>query len=154
MSRELQLSQPVLAGELLQPSDHPCGPSLDPLQQPRVLLVLGAPELHAVLQVGSHESGIEGQNHLPRPAGRASSDAAQDPGGLLGCKRTLLTRVSLSSTDIPKSFSSGLLPSYSPPKLYQCLGLPRPSWCRTWYLALLNCMRLARAHLSSLPSSL
>jgi len=38
---------------------------------------------------GSHESRVEGQNHLPRPAGRASFDEAQDMVGLLGCDRTL-----------------------------------------------------------------
>ncbi|KAM6384895.1 dTDP-D-glucose 4,6-dehydratase isoform 4-T5 [Alca torda] len=32
------------------------------------VLVVRTPELHAVLQVGSHKSGIEGQNHLPRSA--------------------------------------------------------------------------------------
>ncbi|KAK4816919.1 hypothetical protein QYF61_024929 [Mycteria americana] len=46
-----QLSQPVLAGEVLQPSHHFRGPPLDPLQQLHVLLVLRAPELDAVLQV-------------------------------------------------------------------------------------------------------
>jgi len=34
--------------------------------------------MDAGLQVGSHESGAEGQNPLPRPAGHASLDAAQD----------------------------------------------------------------------------
>jgi len=42
---------------------------LDPLQQFHVLLVLRAPELNAVLQVRSHQSRVEGQNHLSRPAG-------------------------------------------------------------------------------------
>jgi len=60
-----QLPQPGLVGEVLQPSDHLRGPSLDPLQHIHVLLVLGAPELDAGLQVGSHESGVQGQNHLP-----------------------------------------------------------------------------------------
>ncbi|KAK4815949.1 hypothetical protein QYF61_010443 [Mycteria americana] len=45
-----KLSQPILVGEVLQPSDHFCGPPLDPLQQLHVLLVLRAPELDAVLQ--------------------------------------------------------------------------------------------------------
>jgi len=45
--------------------------------------MLGAPELDAVLQVGSHESGVKGQKHLPRPAGQASFDAA-----VLGLART------------------------------------------------------------------
>jgi len=31
----------------------------------------------------------KGQNHLPRPAGHASFDAAEDMVGLLGCERTL-----------------------------------------------------------------
>jgi len=46
--------------------------------------VLGAPELDAGLQVGSHLSEEEGQNHLPRPAGHASCDATEDMDGLLG----------------------------------------------------------------------
>jgi len=40
--------------------------------------VLRAPELDAVLQVGSHENGVKGQNHLLRPADHASLNAAQD----------------------------------------------------------------------------
>jgi len=73
-----QLSQPVLIAEVLQPSDHLRGPPLDPLQHIHVLPMLGAPELDAGLQVGSHENGVKGQNPLPRPAGHASLDAAQD----------------------------------------------------------------------------
>ncbi|KAK4826723.1 LOW QUALITY PROTEIN: hypothetical protein QYF61_010976 [Mycteria americana] len=97
-----QLSQPVLIGEVLQLSDHFRGPPLDPLQQLHVLLVLRAPELDAVLQVGSHQSRAEGQNHLPRPAGHASLDAAQDTAGLLGCERTLLGHVQLFIHQYPK----------------------------------------------------
>ncbi|KAK4824658.1 hypothetical protein QYF61_017031 [Mycteria americana] len=97
-----QLSQPVLVGEVLQPSDHFCGPPLDPLQQLHVLLVLRAPELDAVLQVGSQQSRVEGQNHLPRPAGHASFDAAQDTVGLLGCKRTLSAHVQLFIHQYPQ----------------------------------------------------
>lgn len=33
--------------------------------------MLKAAELNAVLQVWSHESRAEGENHLPRPAGRS-----------------------------------------------------------------------------------
>jgi len=51
--------------------------------------MLGAPELDAGLQVGSHESRVKGQNHLSRPTGHAALDAAQDMVGFLGCKRTL-----------------------------------------------------------------
>ena len=57
--------------------------------------MLGAPELDAGLQVGSHESGVKGQNPLPRPAGHAALDTARDTVGFLGCKRTLLARVEL-----------------------------------------------------------
>ena len=54
--------------------DHLQGPPLDLLQQHSVL-VLGAPELDAVLQVGSHESGVEAQNNLPGLAGLTPLDA-------------------------------------------------------------------------------
>ncbi|KAK4830883.1 hypothetical protein QYF61_013812 [Mycteria americana] len=67
-----------------------------------VFPVLRTPELDAVLQVGSHQSRVEGQNHLPRPAGHASFDAAQDTVGLLGCKRTLLAHVQLSIHQYPQ----------------------------------------------------
>jgi len=55
--------------------------------------VLGAPELNTILQVGSRENRVEGQNHLPQPAGHASLDATQRTVGLLGCKHTLLAPV-------------------------------------------------------------
>ena len=47
-----QLSQPFLIGEVLQPSDHVCGPPLHPLQNIHVLPMLGAPELGTVLRWG------------------------------------------------------------------------------------------------------
>ncbi|KAK4823365.1 hypothetical protein QYF61_001713 [Mycteria americana] len=97
-----QLSQPVLIGEVLQPSDHFRGPPLDLLQQFHVLFVLRAPELDAVLQVRSHQSRVEGQNHLPRPAGHTSFDAAQDKVGRLGCKRTLPAHVQLFIHQYPQ----------------------------------------------------
>ena len=93
---------------MLQPSDHLHGPPLAPLQQLQVFPVLRAPELDTGLQMGCHQSRAEGQNHLPQPAGRAAFDAAQDMAGLLGCERTLLGHVHLS-TNTPKSFLVGLL---------------------------------------------
>lgn len=36
--------------------------------------------------MGSHESGVDGQNHLPRPAGHTSVGAAQDMIGFLACE--------------------------------------------------------------------
>jgi len=95
-----QLSQPFLTGEVLHPSDDFCGPPLDPLQNACVILVLRAPELDAGLQVGSHQSRVEGQNHLPRPAGHTSLDAAQDAVGKNGfCKFKVLSNVYLSLLD-------------------------------------------------------
>ncbi|KAK4810951.1 hypothetical protein QYF61_013359 [Mycteria americana] len=102
LAEQPQLSQPVLIGEVFQPSDHFCGPPLDPLQQACVFLVLGTPELDAVLQVGSHQSRVGGQNHLPRPAGHASFDAAQDTIGFLGCEYTLLAHVQLFIHQYPQ----------------------------------------------------
>ncbi|KAK4829035.1 hypothetical protein QYF61_001840 [Mycteria americana] len=58
-----QLSQPVLIAEVLQPSDHLCGPPLDLLQQLHVFPVLRAPELDAVLQ--SYASAL----CMPSPPG-------------------------------------------------------------------------------------
>jgi len=55
--------------------------------------MLEAPELDAVLQVGSHQSRVKGQKHLPRPTGHDSLDAAQDMVGLLARERTLLAHV-------------------------------------------------------------
>ncbi|KAK4823835.1 hypothetical protein QYF61_007084 [Mycteria americana] len=51
IAEQPQLSQPVLVGEVLQPSDHFLGPPLDLLQQLHVVLVLRVPELDAGLQV-------------------------------------------------------------------------------------------------------
>ncbi|KAK4815224.1 hypothetical protein QYF61_022871 [Mycteria americana] len=59
------------------------------LPQVHVFPVLRTPVLDAVLQVGSHQSGVEGQDHLPRPAGHAALDAAQGRVGFLGFERTL-----------------------------------------------------------------
>jgi len=61
--------------------------------------------------------------------------------------------LNLSSTHTPKSFSSGLVSSHSPPSLYRCLGLPRPR-CRTLHLALLNFRMLAWVHPSGCSRSL
>ena len=48
---------------MLEPSGHLRGPPLDSLEQ-RSVVGLGTLELDAVLQVESHESRVEGQNHL------------------------------------------------------------------------------------------
>jgi len=69
----------------------------------------------AVLQVGSHKSGVEGRSLLPQPSGDTSLDATHDTVGFLGCKSKLLAHV--ESTNSLKSFL-GLLLSHSLPNLY------------------------------------
>jgi len=52
--------------------------------------------------VGSHQSGVEGLNHLPGPAGHADIDAAQHAAGHLGCKCALLSHVELLINQHPQ----------------------------------------------------
>ena len=52
-AKQAQFPQPFLMGEVLQPSEHPSGPPLDPLKELHVISVLGAPGLDAILQMGS-----------------------------------------------------------------------------------------------------
>ena len=66
-------------------------------------LCWGLQELDTVLQVGSHQSEVEGQNHLPRPAGHTSFDAAQDAIGFLGCECTLPAHVQLLTHQYPQA---------------------------------------------------
>ena len=51
-AKQTQLPQRFFTGGVLQPSDHLHGPPLDLLQKLHILLVMGAQELDAVLQVG------------------------------------------------------------------------------------------------------
>ncbi|KAK4817066.1 hypothetical protein QYF61_027095 [Mycteria americana] len=113
-----QLSQPVLIGEVFHPSDHFCGPPLD-LLLVHVLPVLSTPELDAVLQVGSRQSKVEGQSHLPGPAGHASFDAAQDMAAFLGCECTLPAHVQLFTHQYPQDLlcSAALNPFIPQPVL-------------------------------------
>ena len=66
------------------------GPPLDLLQWVPVLLVLGASELNAVLQITSHQRRVKGDNNLPQLAGHAVFEVAQDMAGFLGCKHISL----------------------------------------------------------------
>ena len=60
------------------------------------------PELDTVLQVGSHQSGAEWQNHLPRHVRKTSCYAAQNTVGFLACKCTLLAHVQLFIHQYPQ----------------------------------------------------
>ena len=95
--------------------DHLCGSPLDPLQQLSVFLLLEAPHLDAVFQMGPHKSRVEGDNHLPVPASHPSSDGAQDTICFPTCKGTLLAHV--SSIKTPRSFSAALLSRTAPSSL-------------------------------------
>ena len=67
-AKQAQFPQPFLTGELLQPSDHLSDPPVDPLRELHVLPVLGTPD---------GASQIEGDSHLPVPAGHPCCNAAQ-----------------------------------------------------------------------------
>ncbi|KAK4821646.1 hypothetical protein QYF61_026507 [Mycteria americana] len=159
LAEQPQLSQPVFTEEVLQPSGHFCGPPLDPPQQLHVLLVLRAPELDAVLWVGSYQSGVEGQNHLPRPAGHASFDAAQDTVGRLGCECALLAHVQLFVHQYPQVLfyrtaldhiipQSLLKPRIAPTQVQDpALGLVEPHEVHTGPL-----LQLVQVPLDDIPS--
>ena len=77
-------------GEVLRPSDHLHGTLLFLLQQLHIFVVLGAPDLDAVPQLGPHKGREKGDNDISCSAGHSSSYAAQGTGGLSGSKSTLL----------------------------------------------------------------
>jgi len=66
------------------------GSTLWPSSRWSVSPVLRTPYLDAVGQMKPHQCRVEGQDRLPRSAGHASVDAAQDTVGYLGCQGTLL----------------------------------------------------------------
>ena len=63
------------------------------LQQVHVSPVVSTSHLDTVLQVRPHQRRVEGQDHLPQPAGHASFEAVHDTVGFLGCKGTMLADV-------------------------------------------------------------
>jgi len=82
--------------------DHFCGSPLDMLQQAHVPPVLRTPHPDTALLVRPHQCRIEGQDHLPQPAGHTSFDASQDTFGFLGCEGTLLAHVQLPTHQYPQ----------------------------------------------------
>ncbi|KAJ7414376.1 hypothetical protein BTVI_41314 [Pitangus sulphuratus] len=80
--------------------------------------VLGTPELDAALQVGSHQSGVKGQNHLPHPAAHSAFDAAQDTIGFLGCEHTLMAHVQPLIHQHPQVLASRA----APPAFFGTMG--------------------------------
>lgn len=102
-------------------------------------LILRLPKLDAILQVRSHKNEIKGHNHLPWPAGRTSFHSAQDIIDFLGHSCWFISNI--SSTNIPKSFSAGLLSVHLLLHVCGCWWLPRPRG-RTLHLALFSFTRL------------
>ncbi|XP_048796179.1 uncharacterized protein LOC125691181 isoform X2 [Lagopus muta] len=150
-AEQTQLTQPFSIAEMLQAPHHLAGPPLDSSQELPVCFVLGSPELDAVLQVRPQQGRAEGEDRLPRPAGHALCNAAQDAIGPLGHKGTLLAHGNLSSTRTPRSLSAELPSSTSSPILYCCMPLFLPR-CKTLHLLLLNLIRFSFAQLSACPA--
>lgn len=73
--------QPFFSGEVLQPSKSSLQPSSEPapISPCLFLVMLGASEQNAVLQVRSHKK--RGENHLPQPAGHTVSGFLSLPSG-------------------------------------------------------------------------
>ena len=117
-------SLPVFIWEVLQSSDHLCAPPLDLVQQLHIFPVLGAPGLDAVLHVGPHKGRVEGDNHLPQPAGF----------------QAVSILIQLAEP-----------PSHSPQACFQCTTLYIHMWltqpkCNSFLLALLNIIWFTWAH--------
>ena len=139
-----QLSQPFLVAEVLQPSDHFCGLLWTRSNRSMSFLCWG-------LQSWTQDSGIT----RAEQRGRITSLDLLATLLLMELRIQLAAwaasthcwvMLSFSSTNIPKSFSSGLLSILSPPSLYLCLGLPSPR-CRTLHLVPLDssCAELTSA---------
>ena len=88
-SRLPQLSLPLFACQVFHSLNHPCGPSLDPLQYAHVSLMLGSP----VLDAGMVSLGLSKQEGSP--VGNTQVHATQDAVGLVCCKGTLQPHVRL-----------------------------------------------------------
>jgi len=114
-----RLFQPVLIGEVFHPLHHLCGLSLDILQQVHASPVLRTSQLDAVLQVRPHQHRVEGQDHLPHPAGHASFDAAQDTVTFWAVRAHCWLIFSFPSTSTPGLFLQGCAQSFHPPA---CIG--------------------------------
>ena len=71
-------------------------PDVDTSEEVHISPIMKTPNLDTVLQVRPHQCRVEGQYHLPQPAGHTSFDAAQDMVGFLGCEGTLLAHVQLA----------------------------------------------------------
>lgn len=126
-----QCTQPVPRQEMLQSFNHPCSPSLDSLQYVHVSHILGSPELDTGLQMVPHQCWLEGQDHMPQPAGSAFPDTAQTLLAAFATRAHCCLIFSLS-TRPSLSFSAQLLSGWIAPA---CT-------CAFWGLFLPGCRTL------------
>lgn len=92
-----------------------------------VVFLLRTPYLNAMFQVRPHQHRVEGQDHLPHPAGH-TSDVAQDTIGFLCCKGTSLTHVQLANHQYPQVPSSWAVLCSHMPQPDLIVGLPWPRY--------------------------
>ena len=107
----------------------------------------------------SLQRGVEGQNHLPQPAGHASFDAAQDTVGFLSCERILPAHVQLFIHQHPQVLLGRaalnpfipqpiLIPGVAPTQVQDlALGLVEPHEVHTGSL-----LELVQVPLDGIPS--
>ncbi|KAK4832380.1 LOW QUALITY PROTEIN: hypothetical protein QYF61_022235 [Mycteria americana] len=127
-------------------------PSLDTLQHLNVSLVVGDPKLNTVFEVQLHQCRVQGHDHFPSPAGHTIFDTSQDAIGFLGHLGTLLAHIQVAVNQHSQVLlcQAAFHPLFPKPR---CMGFLWPK-SRTLHLALLNLIRLASAHRSSLSRSL
>jgi len=77
-AEQSQLSQTAFIWKMFLPLTHPHVSLLDYLKHVHIFLVLGSPDLDTVLQVEPYQCWARRMDHLPRPAGNALSNAAQE----------------------------------------------------------------------------
>ena len=103
-----RLCQPALTGGAFQPSDHLHGTPSEPLEQLHVL-VLKAPELDTVFQVGLKRTELRGRITSLDLLVILLLMQSRIQMAFWAARARCLLMLRLSSTDIPKSFSVGAL---------------------------------------------
>lgn len=130
-SGKFQLSQPVFTGEELQLCDHLVTSLCTCSNRFTSLLCWGPQAAHSVPGGVSKEQSW-GAETPPWPTGCSSFDVAEDVVGFLSCQCASLIILNFSYTDIPKSFSTGLLLIHSLSSLHAG-SFPWPFWA-SWCL--------------------
>jgi len=145
-AKQAQVSQPCFIGEVLQPSDHLCGPLWTLSISPPFFLCWGPQTWMQFSRWGLMRAEQWGTIPSPPcwPSFSWCSPGYYWPFGL----HANTADSCFSSTRTPRFSSAGLLSVSSSPSLYTYLGLLRPK-CNTLRLALLNLTRFLCAHFLS-----